>query len=590
MNGLQKLRTDVLFERLELELNDELFESKHGRFQVRLDKTYFIENYESQVLQQSKLTQHQMVTYERMKRAEAPLMHLSAVAGSGKTFLAVQMVIETLKDTAGQILFVAPSLPLCFHFIRWLGRRGSHENISFPSLLDRVVVLTPTMNFMKLVVQGRSLVTISDKTLCNTQYDLTVVDEAHDIYRRDVLETGFLEKVKTKRWLLLSNLSQSSDLTPCFPENATEGRLTEVVRSTKRIVAGAAAFHATPDDKEGLGSLCPVGPPVKTFLFKAATADAVKGYGKYVDHTISAIRFIVHSNPSLNLHHRLALLAPDDDFCKSFEPSLALALAYGFEKRRFSFTTFQESMSILPLDLLEAEELDSEDYEEVIILDTVENAKGLEQLFVICINLDSEINYSKNDATTRANIYQALTRAQLQAVVVNQVVKGGWLEFLGFIDSQVQKFDERAALEETMAAAASEIISKASSKQNLIDSQVNRFDEHTALEETRAAAASEIISKERPKKKKQGDVTKPKVTQEVAKVTSSIWDTNDNPINLVVEPPRFYPIKAGWTGFWDVRPCGREESQPFLHFAPTLTVRPMRDAQHVGSFGPLISL
>ena len=311
-----------------------------------------------------------MVTYERMKRAEAPLMHLSAVAGSGKTFLAVQMVIETLKDTAGQILFVAPSLPLCFHFIRWLGRRGSHENISFPSLLDRVVVLTPTMNFMKLVVQGRSLVTISDKTLCNTQYDLTVVDEAHDIYRRDVLETGFLEKVKTKRWLLLSNLSQSSDLTPCFPENATEGRLTEVVRSTKRIVAGAAAFHATPDDKEGLGSLCPVGPPVKTFLFKAATADAVKGYGKYVDHTISAIRFIVHSNPSLNLHHRLALLAPDDDFCKSFEPSLALALAYGFEKRRFSFTTFQESMSILPLDLLEAEELDSEDYEEVIILDS----------------------------------------------------------------------------------------------------------------------------------------------------------------------------------------------------------------------------
>ena len=157
----------------------------------------------------------------------------SAVAGSGKTFLAVQLVIDTLKETAGQVLFIAPSLPLCFYFARWLGRRGSRDNISFQSLLDRLVILVPTMNFMKLVVQGRSLVSISDETLCNTEYDLTVVDEAHDIYKDDVLNSGFLDKVKTKRWLLLSNLSQSSVLTPKFPPNLKEVRLTQVVRSTK---------------------------------------------------------------------------------------------------------------------------------------------------------------------------------------------------------------------------------------------------------------------------------------------------------------------------------------------------------------------
>ena len=306
---------------------------------------------------------------QKAKSAEPPFLHLSAVAGSGKTFLAVQMVIETLNDTAGQILFVAPSLSLCYYFIRWLGRRGMHEKIFLECLLGRVVILTPDTNFMKLAIhkEGR-LVGSPSSTLSKSTFDLTVVDEAHDIFKQpDVLESGFLSKVNTKKWLLLSNLSQSSVLKPTFPANMTEGRLTEVVRCSKRIVAGAAAFVASPDDKEGLGSLCPDGPPLKTFLFEAAAADAVKDYGKYVEHTISAIRFIVHSYPSLSLHHRLALLISDHDFRKEFQDKLDEALRIEFRNRKFGFTTFEDSMSVLPSDLL-AESLEHKGHEEVIIL------------------------------------------------------------------------------------------------------------------------------------------------------------------------------------------------------------------------------
>eukprot|EP00434_Breviolum_minutum_P030347 symbB.v1.2.026844.t1/scaffold2588.1/size75582/7 len=346
VNGMQKLRNDVLNEHFELELNEKL-------------------------------------TYERMQKSKSPFLHLSAVAGSGKTFVAVQMVIETLKNSVGQVLFVAPSLPLCYYFIRWLGRRWMHEEIFLESLLDRVGIFTPDTNFMNLAVQGGRLVGRSSSKLSESKFDLTVVDEAHDIFKPDVLESGFLSKVDTKRWLLLSNLSQASVLKPAFPANMTEERLTEVVRCTKRIVAGAAAFHATRHEKEGLGSLCPDGPALKTFLFEAATADVVKDYGKYVEHTLSAIQFIVHSYTILSLHHRLALLVSDADFLKEFQPKLDRALRDGFQNRKFSFTTFEDSMSFLPLDLL-AEGLDQEDHEEVIILDTVEHAKGLEQLFVIC--------------------------------------------------------------------------------------------------------------------------------------------------------------------------------------------------------------
>ena len=548
VNGMQKLRNDVLNEHFEMELNEKLLTSKHGRCQLRLDKTYFCEDYESQLLQQSKLTEHQRLTYEKMQKAESSsFLHLSAVAGSGKTFLAVQIVIEKLKNTAGQILFVAPSLPLCFYFIRWLGRRGMHEKIFLESLLDRVVFLTLDKNFMKLAINEGGRLVGSPITLSKPTFELTVVDEAHDIFKPDVLKSGLLSNFDTKKWLLLSNLSQSAVLKPAFPAHMTEGRLTEVVRCTKRIVAGAAAFHATPEDKEGLGSLCPDGPPLKTFLFEAATADAVKDYGKYVEHTISAIRFISHSYPSLSLHHRLALLVSDDDFRREFHSKLDQELLRnGFGNRTFGFTTFKDSMSVLPLDLL-AERLEHKDHEEVIILDTVEHAKGLEQLFVICVDLDSKISDSEFDVATRARIYQGLTRAQLHAVVVNQVVKDGWLEFLGLIESQMVKFDERTALEETRATAASEITSKVRLKERQEQQEEQREEQEH----------KEKQQKEQQDSKQNADATKMKATKEVAKMVSSVWDTGANDFKTAIDNLRFDPrsFQAGGTRWRDVKLC-----------------------------------
>ena len=222
-------------------------------------------------------------------------------------------------------------------------------------------------------------------------------------------------------------------------------------------------------------------------------------------------------------------------------------------KRKFNFTSFQNSMSILPWDLLGAEGSKDNDHDEVIILDTVENAKGLEQLFVICIDLDSEINYSGNDAITRAKIYQALTRAQLQAVVVNQVVKGGWLEFLGLIDSKVQEFDEPAALAETDPTVAFNVISQEKSKEKGKEEAKQKPEEASAPLPVPAPPLME-----EPEQKQQNsehkleveeDATRTETTRKVAKmVSSSVWDTSENHIESATMEPRFDPrsSKAGW--------------------------------------------
>ena len=98
---------------------------------------------------------------------------------------------------------------------------------------------------------------------------------------------------------------------------------------------------------------------------------------------------------------------------------------------------------------------------EVIIMDTVENCKGLEQLIVVCIGLDERLGSQKTNCETRASIYQAITRAQLQAIVVNQRLQGGWFEFLGLVKFKEDIFDEFSAMAETDTQAAAQSISQA---------------------------------------------------------------------------------------------------------------------------------
>ena len=121
VHGMQKLRNDVLNDHFELELNSKLLESGHGRRQLRLDKTSFCERYESQLLRQSMLTDHQKEKFEEIQRAKSRLMHVNAVAGSGKTFLAVQVVIDTLKGNcwASPIHCTVPSAVFLLRSLAW---------------------------------------------------------------------------------------------------------------------------------------------------------------------------------------------------------------------------------------------------------------------------------------------------------------------------------------------------------------------------------------------------------------------------------------------------------------------------------------
>ena len=463
-SAMQALRNAVLNQDLEIAINKKLL-SNHGRWQLHLDKTHFCKSYEQELLGISKLTVHQRAKYEEIKAAKtwSKDVHVSAVAGTGKSFIAVQLMIDAMQSSSEKLLFVAPSLSLCLHFARWLwrswGRRSGLEK--FDIVLKRLFFMHEPYSCLRSCrITGGSiqLVPVQNEGFIQS-FLLQVVDEAQDVFFNNA-QHMLLESISStchSRLFLSSQCQCASVPRGLFPSIPTV-QLTEVIRSTQRIVAGAAAFHSAASVQQDVKSVCPSGPPVKTYIFNSPeNSDA---YGIYAQKTVAAIWHVVSGYAGLSLNHRLALLVPNGDFLKRFKPLLGEALNEHFTGRHFELVSFEESLSILPPDLLGIA-VDGDDYgkTEAIILDHMENSKGLESLIVMCIALDEQVEATQAEAaTTRARLYRGITRAQVQAIVINEQIPGGWLEFLGFLKFEPVKFEESKALQETKAEAAAEVI------------------------------------------------------------------------------------------------------------------------------------
>ena len=468
------------------------------------------------------LTKHQQAKLQEVKLHKN--VHIRAVAGAGKTFIAVQHMLETLqRHTLGTVLFIAPSPELCLFVIRWLVRK-----LSLAGLLGRLeelmgrfnVMYKPYESLMSVGVDNGRLVFTPLRNTGVAMFLLAVVDEAHDIYRPDV-DHALLEKVQARQYLLLSSLSQASSINQSFPQ-MQEVKLTEVVRSTKRIVAASAAFHPSDAEKQDVTSLCPDGPPLKTFIFDPS--DVSTGY---VQKTINAIYYLGQAYIGLNLHSRLALLVPDEHFLQWFQPALGGALETHFPNHNFQLVSFKDSLCILPDGIVPEAELDKA-ATEILVIDTIENAEGLEQLIVISIGLDSEIDDTEKDLVTRAKIYQGITRAQLQAIVVNEFVPGGWLAFLGALKFKEKKFEESEANRETTTSAAAKLVTQ---KKELED--VDSHKREPEVVDLQSGSDLEVGRSSKPSlPTSKAANAGAKEEAKVAVLMSSVWDTAGNTIDI----------------------------------------------------------
>lgn len=514
IEALQQVRNLVLSNDLETLLNHALEKKETWRLQI--DKTAFCKNFESELLRFSKLTEHQLQRLQDINKfLERGPVHLSAPAGAGKTFVAVQCALTRLAmRTDGNILFVAPSIDLGLFFARWITQRNPDGLLAVTRL---VLMEYPYDQFLRLQIKGHLLKT-TPMPADTEPFLLTIIDESHDVLQ---LNHDLLDKIKTQQLLLLSSQSQASG-SVTFPK-AHDVELKQIVRSTKRIVAGAAAFQSQAAEKKGITSLCPAGPPIKTFLFEDRAPETLERYG---EKTAAAVLYVMHSYAGLSLHGRLALLVPDHNFLQKFTPVIRAHLRLRCPGRCFQLTSFQESLSILPnLELKPT-------IGEKIVLDTVEHAKGLEQLIVVCVGLDEPVG----KLSTCAKIYQAITRAQLQAIVVNRLLRGGWLQFLGLMTFKEETFDEVAAMAETTTDAAAQAISVPGPVPGPASRTKAPRDEGS--DPSAEPKTSSLLVPDAGISNRQSLLPR----------TTSVWDTEDNIIKEPIQHLQFDPRSlATWT-------------------------------------------
>lgn len=398
---------------------------------VSIDRSQFAEAYERLVLSMDVLTSHQE---EKMKEClTTNYVHLHAPAGAGKTFVALNRLLELLyEEKEARALFVARNAALCYFVVRWVCRREPNP-MKRMLVLQRLDVLFEPFSVGPQAVQlEKGRIQMGPRAALDVQYSLVVVDEAHHIYKNRGLRDAVEKHVPAScRRMLLSDISQQSSGTDIVypPGEPLIVKLTEVVRSSQRIVAGAAAFQVGETKAEVTSQHNAQGPPLKSFLFDAGgSPGSAEYFDSYAEHTLRALEHVMTTFGTLELHDRVAIVVPDDKFVKGFSPALETALSGRWPERPFHLINAQEaSESALPGGAGRGAK------GEWLVLDNITAFDGLERLIVLAIGLDAVIDQSSSSSTleTRSRLYRALTRAHMLAIVVNEFLLGGWLEFLG---------------------------------------------------------------------------------------------------------------------------------------------------------------
>ena len=437
-----KLRDAILLDSRFEEMLNEQIPSRC----LHVDRGAFVEYYATLMMRFTKLTQHQRGVLEELRAADIAV--LLSPAGGGKTFVAIQRMLQVLQDdSSATILFVARNEALALFACKWLivASCKSAEHV-----VKRVHVLVePFQDGPRRVsvdaTSGRRRLVFEGKGADATEYALVVIDEAHHLVGDSTLQKQLkATNAAASKLLFLGDASQATatnepdhivhslvDLPD--DQEVVVAQLSEVVRSTKRIVAGASAFQLEAGRKaETRSHATSTGPPLVARIFELADGDD-EGQ-RYAQEVVKALKTVRGQLKDLeDLDDRVAVVCPDEAFVKMLREPLESELA-GFE-----IVDAATASAVLPRD--EDRSAGSKPW---LVVDSVANMDGLERLVVVCVGLDQVIDYRRSDVSgTRSRLYRAMTRAQLAVAVVNKALPGGWLEFLGRVELDADGgFDE----------------------------------------------------------------------------------------------------------------------------------------------------
>ena len=431
----------------------------HGHDELRvdqgsicLDKSLFARQYLSVLQQLDRLTSHQRKKVRECAGHGA--VHIKGPAGSGKTFVALHVVVAVMKDHESEmrhvaqettnlenklrILFVAPSPAMCLFFGQWLLQRYEKQHGGEGALvLTKEYIIDvihfdkgrsqakPSSHVAQRLVFNRGSVTLGARapTDSETAYALVVVDEAHHVFNTSATEDAsltflnaqitacagtFVQTVSANPTVLLcSDLAQFDALDEkliSFPRifMATSTMsdvhnvvLEEVVRNSAKIVSASQAFSKT----EGVDMVSHSevqGPPLRPYLLPDSAgitkADAMKRYADAVQKSL--LDFFVDFG-EVPLHRCAAMLVPGADFCDQLGAALVPKSRMCSCCRKHVSIFELEGRPAVRVKIVPAVEGPDCDGgacagSQQVVLDTIGSFDGMERLLILAIGLDTE--------------------------------------------------------------------------------------------------------------------------------------------------------------------------------------------------------
>ena len=157
--------------------------------------TQFCERYEASIFSLEKLTPHQREkaaeAKRKMEQGQCRRVHITAPAGAGKTFVALDIMYDLLKNHSEKtVLFCVKNRPLALTVAKWMVRRIKREKKghSGTALRRFHVLFQPFEQGPRTVeiVGGKIQPTTVQELL---EFDMVVVDEAHHVWKDSVMKS-----------------------------------------------------------------------------------------------------------------------------------------------------------------------------------------------------------------------------------------------------------------------------------------------------------------------------------------------------------------------------------------------------------------
>ena len=139
----------------------------------------------------------------------------------------------------------------------------------------------------------------------------------------------------------------------------------------------------------------------------------------------------------------MAILTPDEKLKEVLTDKLEKRLNEIYKDRKFKIISSQVAASTVYSNNNNSDGQGKR--VECVVVDTVASFDGLERLIILGVDLDVKMQDENVDThESRSMLYRALTRAHMLAMLINELLHGGWLEFLTGVqlDKQTEeKFD-----------------------------------------------------------------------------------------------------------------------------------------------------